>query len=66
MDFPRVNLLSTLLIADAHHLHAAADSRGFRYIERPFYRDGWLYNDDRPRPLTITKPSRLGRTGAGV
>jgi nucleoside-diphosphate-sugar epimerase len=23
-----------------------------------FYRDGWLYNDDRPRPLTFTKDVR--------
>ena len=26
-----------------------------------FYRGGWLYNDDRPRPLTITK-DRRGRS----
>src|SRR6516162_6191210 len=23
-----------------------------------FYRDGWLYNDDHPRPLTLTKDVR--------
>ena len=23
-----------------------------------FYRDGWLYNDDHPRPLTFTKDVR--------
>jgi nucleoside-diphosphate-sugar epimerase len=27
-------------------------------IDCGFYRDGWLYNDDRPRPLTFTKDVR--------
>jgi len=27
-------------------------------IDCGFYRDGWLYNDDRPRPLTYTKDVR--------
>jgi len=34
--------------------------RGFDIvaIDCGFYRDGWLYNDDRPRPLTFTKDIR--------
>src|SRR4029077_13114688 len=34
--------------------------RGFDVvgIDCGFYRDGWLYNDDRPRPLTLTKDVR--------
>jgi len=27
-------------------------------VDCGFYRDGWLYNDDRPRPLTFTKDIR--------
>jgi nucleoside-diphosphate-sugar epimerase len=35
-------------------------ARGFDVvgIDCGFYRDGWLYNDDRPRPLTLTKDVR--------
>jgi nucleoside-diphosphate-sugar epimerase len=34
--------------------------RGFDVVgvDCGFYRDGWLYNDDRPRPLTFTKDVR--------
>src|SRR5690348_17738920 len=34
--------------------------RGFDVVglDCGFYRDGWLYNDPRPRPLTLTKDIR--------